>query len=222
LAALESSTMMDIARMTGANARKTSPAEEPLFDPPRDVGPVTAVRGTLLLIDWRWLREHGLFEAYAVALGKSRPLLDADAADWVPCPLGLAHWEALDALGLSREQQVAMGTFMGEHAHNIVLATLVRLAGKLGMSPWPALSQCHKLWMRSWRGGGMAAYRTGAHSARIEVLEASVVESRCFRTGIVGTIVSGIAPFCRRPVVVEDADARTPTSISLRVSWLPS
>jgi hypothetical protein len=207
--------------MPGTSSQ-TTPHEEPLFDPPREVRPVSAVRGTLLLIDWRWLREHGLFDAYAAALGSSRSLLDADAADWVPFALGRQHWAALDALELPREQVVDMGTHMGEHAHNIVLATLVRLAGKLGMSPWPALGQCHKLWMRSWRGGGMAAYRTGPHSARVEVLQASVVGARAFRVGVTGTIVAGISPFCQRPVVVEDAEARTPTSMSLRVSWQES
>jgi hypothetical protein len=115
-----------------------------------------------------------------------------------------------------------MGTFMGEHAHNIVLATLVRLAGKLGMSPWLALGQCHKLWTRSWRGGAMAAYRTGSLSARVEILQASVVGACAFRTGVTGTIVAGIAPFCRRPIAIEDAEARTPTSMSLRVSWQAS
>jgi hypothetical protein len=203
----------------GPHAQRTAPAEEPLFDPPRDVGPVSAVRGTLLLIDWRWLREHDLFDAYADALGRSHALLLAGAADWVPWPTGLAHWEAIDKLELSHDQLIDMGTFMGEHAHNVVLATLVRLAGKLGMSPWPALSQCHKLWTRSWRGGGMAAYRIGPRSARVEVLDATVVTTRSFRIGVTGTIVAGIAPFCQKPVVVEEADARTPTSISLRVGW---
>lgn len=190
-----------------------------LFEPPRDVQPVSAVRGTLLLIDWRWLREHGLFDAYASALGGARALLDATAGEWVPFALGRAHWQALDALTLSRDQQVAMGAFMGEHAHNIVLSTLVRLAGKLGMSPWPALAQCHKLWTRSWRGGGMAAYRTGERSARLEILEAPVVGATSFRVGVTGTIVAGIAPFCERPVVVEDSKTSTMTSLSLRVSW---
>jgi hypothetical protein len=74
------------------SAQTTSRGEKPLFDPPLDVRPASAVRGTLLLIDWRWLREHGLFDAYAKALGSSRALLEADAADWVPFPLGLAHW----------------------------------------------------------------------------------------------------------------------------------
>jgi hypothetical protein len=200
------------------DAARVVQGEEPLFEPPK-VHPVTAVRGTLLLIDWRWLRENGLFDAYTEALGGSRELLEATASTWVPFPLGRTHWEALDAMRLSREQQVAMGTFMGEHAHNVVLATLVRLAGKLGVSPWAPLGQCHKLWTRSWRGGGMAAYRLGPSAARIEVFGASVLATRTFRTGITGTIVAGITPFCRKPVAVEQSEARTPTSISLHVGW---
>jgi hypothetical protein len=213
--------MADDRRMRGADGDGASSAEEPLFPPPRDTGPVSAVRGTLLLIDWRWLREHGLFDAYAKALGTSRALLAVEASQWVPFPLAQAHWEALDGLALPREQQVALGVHMGEHAHNVVLATLVRLAGRLGMSPWLALTQCHKLWMRSWQGGGMAAYRTGERSARVDVIEASVVRTAAFRVGVTGTVVAGIAPFCRNPVVIEEPDARTRMSISLRVTWDP-
>jgi hypothetical protein len=175
----------------------------------------------LLLIDWRWLREHDRLQAYTEALGDSRSLLDAAASEWIPHAVGRRHWEAIHAIQLSREQLVAMGTFMGERANNVVLATLVRLAGKLGASPWPALGQCYKLWTRSWRGGGVAAYRHGEHSARLEVFGASTFALRCFRTGIIGTITVGLAAFCREPVVVERADARTATSISLRVSWQP-
>lgn len=202
-----------------ANAPKWAPGGEPLFDPPRNVQPISAVRGTMLLIDWRWLREHALFDAYAEALGKDRALLDATASEWVPFPLGLAHWEALDRLALPRETLYGMGVFMGEHAHNVVLSTLVRLAGKLGVSPFAALGQSHKLWTRSWNGGGMAAYRTGERAARVELFQASVLRTTAFRSGLPGVIVSGIAPFCKRPVVVEEMEARTPSSVSLRIGW---
>jgi hypothetical protein len=193
---------------------------EPLFDPPTDVSPIESVRGSLVLIDWRWLRENDLFDAYATALGPSRgALLDVTAAAWVPFPLGLEHWRAIDALALSPEVEHAVGKFMGEHVHNVVLATLVRLAGHLGVTPWAALAQCHKLWLRSWKGGGMAAYRTGTRSARVEILNAQVVQTRSFRNGVPGTITAGIAPFCRRSIVSEIVKSRTTSSMALSVSW---
>jgi hypothetical protein len=193
---------------------------EALFPRP-NVGPIEAVRGSLLVIDWRWLREHGLFERYADALGSARSLLHATATEWVPFPHGMAHWRALDALGLSPSVEHDVGKFLGEHVHNVVLTTLVRLAGKLGVTPWAALLQSHKLWLRSWQGGGMAVYRAGEHAARVEILGAQVVQAHAFRNGVTGTIEAGIAPFCSKAVIVERPEERTPSSIVLRVSWQP-
>jgi len=192
---------------------------EPLFDPPRDVRPIEAVRGSLLVIDWRWLREAGLFEKYEVAIGPARGLLDVTPTEWVPFPLGLAHWRALDTLGLPPATEHDIGKFLGEHVHNVVLSTLIRLAGKLGVTPWAALMQCHKLWLRSWQGGGIAVYRTGERAARVEILNAQVVQAHAFRNGVTGTIEAGIAPFCRKAVVTERSEERTETSIVLRVCW---
>jgi hypothetical protein len=192
---------------------------EPLFDPPCDVRPVSAVRGTLLVLDRRWLHDHGLLEKYADALGGAHGIFDAAPADWVPFPEGMAHWRALDALSLPPEEAHDMGRCMGERVHNVVLATLVRLAGQLGVSPWAALGQCDKLWKRSWRGGGMAAYRTGSCSARVEILNAEVTQSSNFRSGVCGTVCAGIAPFCHRPAATEIREARTTSSMALKVTW---
>jgi hypothetical protein len=173
------------------------------------------------VIDWRWLRENGHFDAYSAALGRRRDLLDVSASEWVPFPLGMEHWRALDALGLSPVTEAAIGKFLGEHVHNVVLNTLVRLAGKLGVTPWAALAQCHKLWQRSWQGGGMAVYRSGEHTARIEVLNCAALQMHSLRNGFLGTIEAGIAPFCKKSVLAERADERTSNSIVLRVSWQP-
>ena len=197
------------------------PKGEPLFHPPVDVGPIVAVRGSLLVIDWRWLRENGLLEKYAEGLGSSRRILDATASAWVPFPLAMAHWRALDRLALSPATEHDIGKFLGEHVHNVVLSTLVRLAGKFGVTPWAALGQSHKLWMRSWKGGGMAVYRTAERTARVEILNAEVVQAHAFRNGVTGTIEAGIAPFCQKAVITERVEERTSTSIVLRVSWQP-
>jgi hypothetical protein len=198
-----------------------SPKGEPLFEPPESVGPVTAVRGSLLVIDWRWLRENGLFDAYSAALGRRTDLLEVNASEWVPFPLGMEHWRALDALGLPPSTETAIGKFLGEHVHNVVLNTLVRLAGKLGMTPWAALAQSHKLWQRSWQGGGMAVYRSGDHAARVEVLNCAALQMHSLRNGFLGTIEAGIAPLCKSSILAERADERTHTSMVLRVSWQP-
>jgi hypothetical protein len=197
------------------------PKGDPLFEPPQNLAPVTGVRGSLLVIDWRWLRENGHFDRYCAALGRSRELLDVSASEWVPFPLGLQHWLALDKLGLPPSTETAIGKFLGEHVHNVVLNTLIRLAGKLGVTPWAALAQCHKLWLRSWQGGGMAVYKTGEHTARIEILSAAVAQAHAFRNGMLGTIEAGIAPFCKKAVIAERSEERTDMSFVLRASWQP-
>jgi hypothetical protein len=201
----------------------TAPSErikgEPLSEPPKHAVPVEAVRGTLLLIDWRWLRENALFDAYRSALGPGDALLATTASEWVPFPAAMAHWRALDSLQLSPSREHEIGKFLGEHVHHIVLGTLVRLAGQVGVSPWVALGQCGKLWQRSWRGGALTAYRQGPTTARLELLNAPVVASHAFRHGVTGTVLAGIAPFCTRPIVTERSEERTSTSIVLRASW---
>jgi hypothetical protein len=203
------------------NAR-VGPKGEPLFDPPSDAPPMEAVRGSVMVVDWRWLRENGVFDAYASALGASRRLLDVTAGEWVSFPFAMDHWRAIESLGLPAATEHAIGKYLGERVHNVVLNTLIRLAGHLGVTPWVALEQAHKLWLRSWRGGGLAAYRTGDDSARVEVLNAHIVRSHTFRNALGGTIEAGIAPFCRKPVISERVDERTGSSMVLRVSWEPS
>jgi hypothetical protein len=202
-----------------AKAVEADSKGEPLYAPPLAVEPVSAVRGSVIVLDWLWLRECGHFERYAAALGAARGLLEVSSTEWVPFPDAAEHWRALDALRLGEEQEYAIGRFNGERVHNIVLATMIRLAGAVGVTPWAALAQCHKLWLRSWKGGGMAVYRAGKCTARIEILGAPILRHSQFRNGMMGAIEAGIAPFCKQPVAQELTAERTPSSIAVRASW---
>ena len=57
------------------------------------------------------------------------------------------------SLGLEEKTIRRVGWEVGNGVHGAFLGTLVRLVGKLGASPWVALEQSYKLWVRSWRGG---------------------------------------------------------------------
>jgi hypothetical protein len=199
---------------------KTPPAPgDPLYPMPPSLAPLDAVRGSILVLDWRWLRENALFEAYDKALAE-RSLLAAAASDWVPIDAALGHWDALEALALPSTSIAEIGHFVGAHVHGAFLRTLVQLAGQLGTSPWAALKQTQKLWERSWRGGGVAIHRTGSSSAQIAVVKAAVARSPFFRGSFRGAVAEGIAPLCQRPLIVELEEARTPMSFTLRASWV--
>jgi hypothetical protein len=194
---------------------------EPLYAPPQDVAPVSAVRGSVLVLDWLWLRENNHFERYSTALGLARGLLEVTPQEWVPFPQGMAHWRAIEALGLTEQQEFELGKFNAERKHHQVLLTLMRLAGSVGVTPWLALTQCHKLWLRAWDGGGMAVYRIGEHIARVELINNPLFKHRQFRNGMRGAVAAGITPFCKSPVVQEITAERTPSTIVVRASWKP-
>ena len=191
-----------------------------LYPAPR-ASPVVALRGTIFFLDWCWLRENDLFDRYQLLLepSKRREVLDVTVAMWVPIGLGLAHYRALDSLSLTRTQLFDVGWGASDRVHGMVLKTMIRLAGQLGVTPWLALRQSHKLWERSWNGGRVLAAREGERAALVEVRDASVVQSRFFRGSLAGAVASGIAPFCARPNVVELDERRTNTSFRVRIAW---
>jgi hypothetical protein len=191
-----------------------------LYPAPTGLRALEAVRGSILILDWRWLRSRNLMASYERALD-DRMLLEATATDWMSFPAATAHWRALDSLSLPPSEMEDVGRFVGKHVHSAFLTTLIRLAGELGVSPWSALRQCHKLWTRSWRGGGVVVRRVSPTAARIDVVSSgAIVPSRFFRASFRGAVADGIAQLCTRAHVVELEDERTSSAFALRASWV--
>ncbi|MET0286735.1 MAG: hypothetical protein ABW352_19800 [Polyangiales bacterium] len=190
-----------------------------LYELPAPIAPLNAVRGTILALDWRALREASVFEPYKAALEPTlrEALLSATAGSWVPVDLVLAHYRALDALHLDEARAHQVGWSVGNGAHGAFLLTLIRLAGVLGVSPWSALEQSYKLWVRSWRGGAIAVHRLGDRLAEVSLRQVGVCGSHFFRASFAGALCAGIAPFCEAPSAGEVAPARD--SVDYRVTW---
>jgi hypothetical protein len=186
---------------------------------PAKLHDMDGMRGSVILLDWRWLRDNDMFERYKDALGVGNPLLNAGAAEWVNLPLVLEHYRALDALDMTQSEAIEVGKTVGPRVHGVFLNTLVRLAGQLGVGPRSALANGYKLWVRSFRGGGVASFSTGERSARIEVLQTPIARSRFFRASFIGVTTAGLEPFCKNALVQERAELRTDTSFVLRATW---
>jgi hypothetical protein len=192
-----------------------------LYELPPKIPPVDAVRGTILALDWRALRTLGLYDRYAAALesGQRDALVNSTAGSWVSVATMLAHYRALDSLGLDDAAMLQVGTAVGDGVHGAFLATLIRLAGSLGVSPWRALEQSYKLWTRSWSGGAIAVLRTGERDAEVSLIACPVCVSRFFRTSFAGALIAGIAPFGKQPEVHEIAALSAPDGVTYRVRW---
>jgi hypothetical protein len=88
-------------------------------------------------------------------------------------------------------------------------------------APWLALEQCYKLWVRSWRGGGISVLRVGERLAHVSLLEAPVCASSFFCTSFAGALCAGIAPFGSSPEASEVPESRSHNAVLYRVAWGP-
>ena len=182
---------------------------------------IDGMRGTNFIMGIRWIREQGLERRYLDALSPSlrAVVLAADASAWLPMSVALPHYEALDALALPFEQRVAFGASVSRSVNGVVLATIARLAGKVGLSPLVPLARSAKLFARNFRGGAVGVYQTAPTEARFEVHGAPMAVSACHRDNLLGAVQDGTLPFAAGVQVNEIVPRRTPTSYAFRIRW---
>jgi hypothetical protein len=193
----------------------------PIYELPPDLPSLDAARGTVFVLDWRWLRAENLYDRYVAQVQPAArdALLGVVTGDWVPIELLHAHYRALDALMLSREQAVQCGVSVGDALHGTMLRTIVRLAGHLGATPWSAIGQAQKLWSRSWRGGGILPIRLGDKTARLEFVKNQATRSAFHRGSVAGAISVGIGWLCRNHSIREIDAERRGDSFVLLAEW---
>jgi hypothetical protein len=182
------------------------------------LGRLTAVRGSVLIADQMFLREQGHGDAYERALTE-RSLLTVTAAELIPLAAVHAHWHALDSLALPTSVIQQNGRELARRVHGEFLQTLVKLAGKLGFSPWTPLRNSQKVWGRLYQGSGVAVWRQGDAMARFDVLDMPLCKSRFFRTSCMAGIEASLGSFCNGVTIIEREAARTSSSMSVRVAW---
>lgn len=196
--------------------------EQPLYALPPNLGVLEAVRGSILFLDWTWLRTHGRYDEYAARVEAPHrdTLVKAATSDWLGVDFLLAHYRALDGMHLTHADAFDVGRLVGQRSHGALLSTILRLAGGLGASPWFALGHSHKMWERSWRGGGIAVFRVGERSARVESVGNPAAISPFHRASFSGAFAVGIASLCKRCRIDEIGRALTDTSFSLSLDWV--
>ncbi len=199
---------------------KAAAGEKELYALPSTIPEVSAVRGSVIYLNEAWLKDHGYHDRYVALLDpQHRAVLVARTSEWVDLSLLAAHHRALDALGMSYAEGVSLGRSVAERAHGAMLATLLRLAGNLGASPWLALRHAQKLWERSYRGGGIGVTSVGDNAARIRSVANPSAASPVHRAAFVGAIAGGIDSLCKGLKIEEVARLRTPTSFTLALEW---
>jgi hypothetical protein len=190
---------------------------------PRPLEPVTAVRSTLLTSSLASLRNRGLFERYD-ALQRSRHrdvILSCVAGEWLDLEVAFAHYQACDALGLDREEQLEIGKDVSKRIHETFLRLIVTAARGVGVTPWVLLRRGDSLQTRLNRGGGIRLTRLASRAARVELALNPLLELEYFRHALLGVYVAGVELLATNVTArLLQAESQRPGELTvLRVEW---
>jgi hypothetical protein len=134
---------------------------ESLVDLPGLIAPMRGVRSTLIQSSLNTLRERGHFDRYVTLLDLAYKdtILGSLAPEWLPIDVGLAHYQACEALQMSHAELLEMGEIVGNRIQGTFIGTLVRGARTMGLTPWVPLTQIGRLWQRPSRAALRASPR---------------------------------------------------------------
>ncbi len=179
------------------------------------------VRSTLIASSIQALKRRGLYDDYFAHL----PVEERDAiaacvaGSWLPMATGLAHYGAIDAIGLADQLVAEMSADVSTQTQATFLATAAKLATSAGATPWTALAQFQRLWDRILDGGDCAVGRAGPKDARLEVVGLPLFRVRYFRFAFRFYTLTLCRLFATSCYVNEVPKGGGPTFGTFRVAW---
>jgi hypothetical protein len=186
------------------------------------VGIATHVRTTLLVSSLQSLRRRQRIDDYLGHLPAERhaAMHSMIAGQWVPMELAVAHYQACQALHLPSEEVNLVGKEVGDRIEGTFLATMVRMAGHVGATPWTALSQAGRLYDRIFRGGGgLGVVKIGPKEARARLVGVPLAGITYFNVAMAGVFEVGAELFCSKAYAREVPGSRTPTRVAIQLAW---
>jgi len=194
----------------------------PFSGPPEKLGVATRIRTTLLVSSLQSLRKRGAVDAYMRLLPAEHHMTinSMIAGQWLPIAVGLAHYDACQGLGISQPEVVAIGREVGDKIQGTFLATMVRMAGQVGATPWTALSFVGRLYDRLFQGGGgVTVIKLGPKDARVQFVGKPVARIPYYRMAMNGVFEVGLELFCKKAYGTDIASECTETTAVLHLAW---
>jgi len=196
----------------------------PFPGPIPSLGVTTHVSSTLLASSMQSLRARGWFERYSALLPQAHrdQVLNTVVGEWLPIDCGEAHYSACDALGLTAEEQTAMGRDAAKRVNESFLGFLVKMARSAGVTPWLVLPRSNALFQRVLRGGGTQVIKLGPKEATIEVVGVTLLSIPYFRRAMLGMYEASVALFAERVHIRSIPVGTSPITerFLMRVHWV--
>jgi hypothetical protein len=191
--------------------------------PLESIGMAKQLRSTLIATSFEAIRKRELLGRYTELVSPTfkDTLLSTVAGLWLPIEAGVAHYEAVDRLGFSAEEQAGIGAEVSARIHDTLLGVVMKMATNAGVTPWTLLPKGNQLYGRLFQGGGgTRIIKLGPKEARADIVGVPILAVPYFRNAIRGLYQAGIQVFCTRCYAHEIVQRKAPpTSIALRLSW---
>ena len=185
------------------------------------VVPVRDVRSTLIMAGIQSLREHGLFQRYSEALSTDvrERVAGLAAGIWVPVEIAVAHYSAMDRLGIEQHTIEALGAEVAARSWKHILSPVFARARRIGPKPWEAFGYTHETINLNWRGGDVQIVKEGPTQALYEWAGQPCAAIPYFVTSF-GSFMRALTKlFASRATHRVVHERCSPTSIVLRLSW---
>jgi len=189
----------------------------------REPSPLVGFRSTVVVSGIVTFRQLAIFDAYAANLDATSraALLSAPVGTWLPVELALAHFAAVDAIGLTTEQCFGIGATSTRRFGETLWGTALRMARAAAVvEPWNVLEMYDRMWRRGFDGGGFVVTRCGPKEALIELRAVPFARHRYFRDAVRGMHHALLSLFARTVYVNEAPRETHPEGFSMRISWV--
>jgi hypothetical protein len=179
-------------------------------------------RSTLLVSGMQTFRSRGLYDRYKTNLPEATraDLLSLIAGTWVPIDLALEHYRAADRLGLDALTIDSIGAEVADRINKTALSVMVKMSKEIGVTPWSALTSCHRVTDVNWKGSDVTVVKLGPKDARYEWVGQPCAEVPYFVTSFGGFLRSLASLFCTRAYTRPVPERCTASSVSYRLSWV--
>lgn len=188
--------------------------------PPADLPEATRIRGTVLASSLAALDALGLRDAYYDALPQDHhaAIRGLVPGAWHPIELGIAHYRAIESLGLSPEQARENGRHVADRVQRSYLVTLVKTLG-LGITPWTLLARTQSVVDRLLDGASCRVTRLGPKEARVELHGAPIARFAYVRDGWAGMFEGGLELVARKTYARDTSPPGTRALAVYVVDW---
>jgi hypothetical protein len=181
-----------------------------------------ALRSTVVVSGIAVFRARGIFDAYSANLAPEMRdmILTTVAGTWLHSRFALAHFAAVDAIGLTNDEAFDVGATSARRFGQTLWGAVIRMARGAGVDPWTVLGMYDRLWSRSFDGGGFVVTRVGPKEASIDISSMPFARHAYFRNALRGTHHALLSLFAQTLYVREVPRKTHEEGFRMRISWV--